>query len=516
MTQYKAISQKLLVKVLIASSICTAIFTLLNYYIEYTNSTKNLESRVIEVVRSTLPNVANAIYNFNTDSLNFQLNGLLQISGITKVEVFEDSIVKETYIHSSEKSQEIDSIHVFDLKLSSDESENSIGSLRVSVTYDDIYQELIDQFVIFFLSQFAKTFLVAYIFLYIFKKHVSIHLMRITSFLSGLKTETFEEDIKIFRYKDEARDELDTLVLMVNNYNTKLKEQIKSIQDLNVGLESMIAKKTFKLEKTVLQLQAAQKKIIQTEKLTSLGELVTNLAHEIQNPINLVVNSSSLINTITREIQTDHPFLLKNVEVVEYLEEVNELSSISEDSGFRISILIKNMLKSNKDKAALDLVDINKLIEFTVTKRLKELQIKYDFPLDYTFDFSKLNRVWAFSDELTRVIQSLISNSFDALEQNKINQQSVGLIQIYTTEDDEFVIINFKDNGPGIPKEIIDKVFEPFFTTKSGTRGTGLGLSLSYDLIFHLHKGEFNILKTSSEGSEIEIKISKNLKFEID
>jgi signal transduction histidine kinase len=274
--------------------------------------------------------------------------------------------------------------------------------------------------------------------------------------------------------------------------------------------EAMMAKA--RIEKTLVDLKLAQAQLIQSEKMASLGELTAGIAHEIQNPLNFVNNFSDVNAELLEELKAER--LKPKAERDEQLEDAI-LKDIKENEqkinhhGKRADAIVKGMLQhSRKSTGQKEPTDINVLADEYLRLSYHGLRAKdKTFNATMTTDFDEsIGKINVISQDIGRVILNLFNNAFYAvsekqkakgLTQNDESEKYEPSISVITKKLDGHISIYIKDNGIGIPKEIAGKIFQPFFTTKPAGQGTGLGLSLSYDII-KAHGGELKV--ESKEG----------------
>jgi signal transduction histidine kinase len=267
-----------------------------------------------------------------------------------------------------------------------------------------------------------------------------------------------------------------------------------------------------KAEIALTELQATQKQLIQAEKMASLGELTAGIAHEIQNPLNFVNNFSEVNSELIEELKAES--LKPNAERDEKLE-VELLHDISENEkkinhhGKRAGEIVRSMLQHSRSSTGQkELTDMNALCDeylrlayHGLRAKDKSFNAKFETHLDPT-----LQKVNVVPQDIGRVILNLINNAFYAVSE-KAKLQASGYepqVIVSTKKVGDKVEISVKDNGSGIPDSIKDKIFQPFFTTKPTGQGTGLGLSLSYDIV-KAHGGEFRMETKEGEGTNFTI-----------
>ena len=267
------------------------------------------------------------------------------------------------------------------------------------------------------------------------------------------------------------------------------------------------------IEKTFTELKAAQTQLIQAEKMASLGELTAGIAHEIQNPLNFVNNfseiSSELIAEMKEELVTGNLQLAIGLvdDISQNLEKINH-------HGKRAADIVKGMLQHSRTSSGQkELTDINALADEYLRLayhglRAKDKSFNAKMNTDFDVTIGKINII---PQDIGRVILNLITNAFYVVDEKKklLKDGYEPVVSVSTKMMNNHISISVKDNGNGIPKHILDKIFQPFFTTKPTGQGTGLGLSLAYDIV-KAHGGELKVETKQSEGSEFIIQLPIN------
>jgi len=262
------------------------------------------------------------------------------------------------------------------------------------------------------------------------------------------------------------------------------------------------------LETTLQELKSTQSQLIQSEKMASLGELTAGIAHEIQNPLNFVNNFSDVNKELLAEMNEE--ITKANYEEVKAIaKDVIANEEKINHHGKRADGIVKGMLQhSRSNNGVKELTDINKLADEYLRLAYHGLRAKdksFNATLKTDFDES-IGNINIIPQDIGRVILNLITNAFYVVDEKK-KQAAAGLPTLYeptvavsTKKDGNKILICVKDNGNGIPQKVLDKIFQPFFTTKPTGQGTGLGLSLSYDIV-KAHGGELKVETKEGEGS---------------
>jgi signal transduction histidine kinase len=275
-----------------------------------------------------------------------------------------------------------------------------------------------------------------------------------------------------------------------------------------------------KAETTLKELRATQAQLIQSEKMASLGEMSAGIAHEIQNPLNFVNNFSELNAELIRELKEglSHEILSAEANKLssDVLKNLEENSKKIAHHGKRADAIVKGMLQhSNLDAAKKELSDINELIREYLkfcyhSYRIKDKNFNCGFENHLDADPAD---IYVVPQDLGRVLLNLFNNSFYAMAAKKKEQSDYNpILKLRTMLIENCFEITIRDNGPGIPDKIREKIFQPFFTTKPPGQGTGLGLSLSYDVITKEHGGTIGVESKDGEYTEFVIRLPLNLR----
>ncbi|MEL6853846.1 MAG: ATP-binding protein [Cyanobacteria bacterium J06606_4] len=268
-------------------------------------------------------------------------------------------------------------------------------------------------------------------------------------------------------------------------------------------VESLIEEQTLRsqeLERVNRRLVSTQSQMIAQEKLASLGSLTAGIAHEIKNPLNFVTNFSEIAADLAEDLvdaiashrdQLDPAFCLEMTETIDHLKTLTEKIY---HHGKRADGIVADMLQHSRDgKSEWAEADINELVKKAVNLAYHGMRAKHsDFNLSFDSDYEDgLGKIRVSAKDLSRVFLNIASNACYAVYQRQLAEGSsfAPLLKIRTRRQDGQVVVHIRDNGTGMPAEVKHKVFEQFFTTKPTGEGTGLGLSLSYNIVVEQHQG---------------------------
>jgi signal transduction histidine kinase len=325
-------------------------------------------------------------------------------------------------------------------------------------------------------------------------------------------------------------------MLYVGNTNSLKPEEIQLVQALAQTMSvaysryedfRLLEEAKNQIEETLSELKSTQSQLIQAEKMASLGELTAGIAHEIQNPLNFVNNfsevSKELLDEMKEELATGNLQLATELadDVIQNLERINH-------HGKRADAIVKGMLQHSRTSTGQkELTDINALADEYLRLSYHGLRAKdKSFNADFKTEFDEsLPKIHVIPQDMGRVLLNLINNAFYAVDKKakeehplppKGDSEEKGIeykptVNVRTTfskspSGDLGVKVVVKDNGPGIPASIIEKIFQPFFTTKPTGQGTGLGLSLSYDIV-KAHGGTIRVESVENTGTEFIINL---------
>ena len=290
----------------------------------------------------------------------------------------------------------------------------------------------------------------------------------------------------------------------------------KVISAMKAQLEVQVAERTAELtkqkeelENALDELKATQTQLIQSEKMASLGELTAGIAHEIQNPLNFVNNFSEvnkeLITEMKHEIDSGNLSEAKNI-----ARDIQDNEEKITFHGKRADAIVKSMLQHSRTSSGKkEPTDINALADEYLRLAFHGLRAKdKSFNAKFETDFDdRIGQINIVQQDIGRVLLNLINNAFYSVSE-KLRQDIPGYEPTITVttkktgdQPNTRVEIRVADNGNGVPKKVLDKIFQPFFTTKPTGLGTGLGLSLSYDIITRGHGGELKVETKDGEGA---------------
>ncbi len=365
---------------------------------------------------------------------------------------------------------------------------------------------------------------------FIFSQQISKPILRMSKAAEEISSGQFD-----VRVNYTAKDEIGVLGQSLENMGQSLKENFEKIEnqknelaEYSKGLEIKVDQRTAELkeknialEATLQKLKATQEQLIVNEKLASLGSLTSGIAHEIKNPLNFINNFAILSSELVEELDAElaKPVVTIAPEERDSIADIlgslkGNLTKIS-DHGKRADRIVHSMLQHSRGNVGeLQETDLNTFIEECVTFTWDSMRAKDPtFGVTIQRDFAATTgKVQLNPSSMSQVILNIINNAVYAMKAKK-NTAGGGYqpeLRITTRDLGNQAEVRIRDNGPGIPKKHLEKIFEPFFTTKPTGEGTGLGLSLSHDIIVGMHKGELQVETADGEFTEFIILLPKN------
>jgi signal transduction histidine kinase/ligand-binding sensor domain-containing protein len=271
------------------------------------------------------------------------------------------------------------------------------------------------------------------------------------------------------------------------------------------------------IEKAYAELKNTQSQLIQSEKMASLGELTAGIAHEIQNPLNFVNNFSEVNTELIDEIEEERNKVQDTRDeglITEILTDIKQNLEKINHHGKRADAIVKGMLQHSRSSSGTkEPTNINALADEYFRLAYHGLRAKdKSFNAELVTDFDdNIGKIHVVPQDIGRVILNLITNAFYAVNEKKQQDEDFKpIVSVSTKKTGDYLEIKVTDNGNGIPKEVVDKIFQPFFTTKPTGQGTGLGLSMSYDIVTKGHGGVLKVETKEGEGTTFCINLPVN------
>ena len=328
----------------------------------------------------------------------------------------------------------------------------------------------------------------------------------------------------------KARDELEKRVeertIELTEANATLQEEVKMRKRTASALrqsKNSLKRQARQLEKTLRELQTTQAQLIHTEKMSSLGQLVAGIAHEINNPVNFIHGNLSYLEAYTEELiesidlyrQHDdglEPKLrerLRELDLDFMRRDIPKILASMKVGTQRITHIVRSLRNfSRHDESQCKKVDIHEGIESALSLLSYQLNTAGD-RIQVIKEYGELPRVECYASQLNQVFMNVLANAIDALSSQREDDRRVGkaIVCIQTQMKEKTVAIHISDNGIGMSEEVRTRIFDPFFTLKPVGKGTGLGLSTSYDIVVNQHGGTLTCVSAPGQGTTLSLEI---------
>ncbi|BAU13518.1 integral membrane sensor signal transduction histidine kinase [Leptolyngbya sp. NIES-3755] len=318
-------------------------------------------------------------------------------------------------------------------------------------------------------------------------------------------------------------DSFNQLIKRVQQLLNEQAEAKRQLEDYNQTLEDKVDARTQELKEALNELKRTQAKIVQSEKMSSLGQLVAGIAHEINNPVNFIHGNLGHVQENIQDLldlielyQSEYQATIAIANKIEEIDlaflqdDVPKLLNSMTVGTERIREIVKSLrIFSRLDEAEVKAIDIHEGIDSTLMILQNRLKAKPDrAEIQVIKDYAELPMVQCYAGQLNQVFMNILVNAIDALEEGLVKDPThQPHIKIGTKQMGESIEIAISDNGTGIPESVQSRIFDPFFTTKAVGKGTGMGMSISYQIITEKHGGELECVSTPGQGTLFLIRI---------
>ena len=478
--KFKSISKHLLRVVFTFYFSITIIMTLVHFYIEYLHTEDSVKVELKLIADTFKKSLENALWDLNTKQVESISNGALTLPSVLGVKIFDENIntmIYEKYLNGIDP--DTDKTFYFELKLFYDQNGNKtyVGTVRYYSSSNVVFDRVKVGFFIIFLNSLFKSLILTILFIWAFNKFLTRPLEDITSNIERLDLHNIKEH-KPLAVDEGKSDELTFLARAFNNMLKNIDDKLKVIKE-------------------------TQKHLLESEKMVSLGGMVAGVSHEINTPVGMALTGVTHLEEETKRIKS----LYENDDMSqedfeEYLKDVHSISISAHINLNKAASLINSFKKVAVDQSSEELREINlkgyiNEVLLSLHNHLKKTKIEILLDID-----ENLN-IYSHPGAISQVITNLIMNSLIHGFENSNTKE--GKIVIKAALSDKNITLIYNDTGKGMGKHTSKKIFDPFFTTKRSQGGSGLGMSIVYNLVTSSLNGSIEVKSEPDRGVEFKI-----------
>ncbi len=497
--QQNPLAVKLLAAIIFCSSIITLLAASSQLYLDYQYERNAIDRGLKQIESSSLASIENSLWEINTEQIQLQLDGLNKLKDIEYLSI--KAPFNEQY-NSGEQTATSVLIKEYTLTHTENAKKYPLGTLRIVISLDDLYQRMWDKALIILMTQGIKTFVVSLFILAIFYHLVTQHLAKMASHARTLKVNRLHSQLTLNRSSPKTADELSDVVDSFNSMRAHMQIDFQKrlvaeeqLEQLNQSLEIRVQERTAQLQQTNRELQTTlenlkqtQNQLIQSTKMASLGHLVAGVAHEISTPIGIGYTAASYL---------ERQALKKVDNLVEIAVESSQMICQNLERAASLVSAFKQVSvdQSSEQKRAFNLADYLQEVLFSLKPKLRDSDAKV------TIKCPSNIMLESYPGSFYQILNNLIINSL--IHAPETANQRVEM-KIEVRVEDSYIYIDYYDDGIGIDAYWLDKVFEPFSTSKRNRGCSGLGMHICYNIVTQLLKGEIHCL-ASPAGAHFRI-----------
>lgn len=510
------LGKRFAILILAFSSCFTILSTSIQLALDYRADISRIEQQFNNIENSYLQTITLSIWSLDDSQIETQLAGLSQLPDIEYVSII---IEKEISWEQGEARSSATKTVDFPLNYSAPGiASQDIGILRVTASIDNVYNRLIDKAGVILVSNGIKTFLVSGFILFLIWMHITRHLQSISLYLKHLDFDKLTTPLNLNKkIEDDKHDEIDTVANTINHMRLSLHKTYKELNENKKHLQSLVEQRdalleserqyketleqrvmerTQQLENSMDNLKSAQDLLVETEKMAALGNMVAGVAHEINTPIGVCRTASSYQHDSSRQIRRKfEDGALTQTDLSKFLDGIDESSALFETNIVKASKLISSfkLIATDQSYDAIQSFNLENYLKSsiqTIYPQFKNRHVTFDL------DIPKNIVLDSYPGALHYVLSNLINNSTI----HGFEHEQGGTISISAETKGQDLFLTYSDDGRGLSEEESKKIFEPFFTTKRGKGGSGLGMSIVYNIVSSQLKGRLEIKSTKTKG----------------
>lgn len=505
------LARKLIIAIVVISSLLALIITCVQLYIDYSLGVSSIDRNINDVQRGYSGSITESVWVLRDEQILEQLKGIVALPGLISAVIKVKGKVRwQAVKENADQSPPPQYLKVkeFPLIKRYKNEDRVVGTLILTASLDEIYQNLYDKVLLIFFSNSLKTSIVSLFIFFYFHFFITRHLYNLSNYTKRLSLNEEIEPLILNRSKKpgDVDDELDELVSSLNSMKENLFSTHKELHYYSTHLEELVDSKTIALQESLDNLMRMQEHLVESEKMASLGKLVSGVAHELNTPLGVCITANTFL--AEEKDKLNEAFICESLEkndLKTFLALADQLAATLFLNLNRISELIKNFKQiavdaSQEDFCSFDLVEHIKRIlamEQSLKKSEHQVDIKGDSQLIIQSD------PHAFTQIITLLVANLLSHAY--------SKNSRGHIVFDVSLDGDTVHLNYSDDGLGMTEEVVAKVFDPFFTTRRNFGSIGLGMHILYNLVTQRLNGEISCDSETGKGTCYKISFPVNL-----
>ncbi len=517
------LGKRFAILIVLFSSCFTLLSTSLQLILDYRVDISRIEQQFTNIRTSYLQAITLSVWSLDDSQIETQLVGLSQLPDIEHVSI---KVSGETNWQQGDDVSTNTRTMEFPLSYRAQGiSEQNIGTLVVTASIDNVYKRLINKAGVILVSNAVKTFLVSGFILLLIWVLITRHLHTISEYISTLDFDNLRTPLQLQKKENPNKpDEIDSVAHTINHMRESLhssyeelnehKQHLQSLvkerdnllqveRNYKEHLEDLVSERTDQLEKSMDDLRSAQDMLIESEKMAALGNMVAGVAHEINTPIGVCRTAASYQDEGSKLIRKKlEQGTLTQSDLKTFLDDIDESSLLFETNIVKASRLISSFKEIAMDQSydAKHKFNLKNYLESsiqTIFPQYKHQNVTFSLDIPDNIEMN------SYPGALHQVLSNLINNSvLHGFEDNEI-----GEITIRAERDNEQLALYYSDNGRGLNDEEQKKLFEPFFTTRRGNGGSGLGMSIVFNIVSRQLEGRIALIPSNESGFHIKITI---------
>ncbi len=504
------LARKLIIAIVVISSLLALIITCVQLYIDYSLGVSSIDQKIRDVQQGYSGSITESVWVLRDEQILEQLNGIVALPGLISAVIEVKGKVRWKAVKPGADQAappEHLKVHRFPLIKRYKNTDRNVGTLILTASLDEIYNNLYDKVLLIFFSNSLKTSIVSLFIFFYFHFFITRHLYKLSNYTKTLRLNEEIEPLRLNRSKKPgaADDELDELVNSINSMKENLFSTHKELHYYSTHLEELVDSKTIALQESLDNLLRMQENLVESEKMASLGKLVSGVAHELNTPLGVCITANTFL--AEEKDKLNEAFVgeaLEKDELQDFLALADQLTATMLLNLNRIADLIKNFKRvavdaSQENFCSFDLVEhISRILAMEQQLRNSGHQIEITGDSEVIIQGDP----HAFTQIVTLLVANLLSHAYPGKDSGHI------IFDISLHADK--VQLNYSDDGQGMTADVADKVFDPFFTTRRNSGSVGLGMHILYNLVTQRLNGEIACDSEAGNGTRYKITFPAN------